>query len=207
MSAFKQPDALKPPRTFVVMPEHFSPKWASRPTEEVCCGIRPLTCEDDEFCRSEAVKRAWRIVPGTVNDGNDAPRNEIYNDALMRFAIVRGTCDPNDASKSWDVWRGVGEDVVHAALARGGVRALWIEVEAVTLSSSPIQRQADDTDIDELYVIATDALARMPAARAARARRLLNFVLEECRAYPAPADNHPASVSGAAGGADIPQTP
>lgn len=200
--AFKRPDAIAPPRTFTVEPELFSPKWSSRPKEAVCCGIRPLGIADDEFCRTEAAKRAWRLMPGKVGDGNDHPRNEIYNESLMCFAIVRGTCDANDATKSWDLWRGVGEDVVFPALARGGAKALWIEVEAVTLSTSPIQRQAEDEDIDEIFVIAADALARMPAARAARARRLLNFVLEECRAFPAPSDKHPASVTGAASGAD-----
>ena len=197
MSAFRKPsaDASFAPAETLLVPtgrvdertrrrvEYWSPSWGARPTEDVCCGIRPLSGADDDYCRLNAAKTAWRLFPGEPADRFQIERVDAFNDALMRIAITRGTCDANDARKAWDVWGGAPDDVVGRALTREGVKAIYDAIERITLALSPVRPKASDEECARLFSILRERLASMPTARADRARRLLGFLLDECDAY------------------------
>lgn len=181
------------PATLLVTAAHFSARWDGRPREDLACGVRPLTGADDDYCRKAALRYAWQTFPGAVGDEHHDQRTDAFNDALMRFAISRATCDPNDARRGWDVWRGVADDVVHVALTREGTKAIYDAIERATLSLSPVRPELRDDELDELIAGLREGLERMPRARAARARRLLRFVLDEVRAETPKAAEAPAA--------------
>lgn len=162
---------------------HFSAKWRNRPTDDVCVGVRPLSSADDDYCRSEAARIAWRTLPGKPNDEHHDQRIDVFNDAVMRVAISRAVCDPNDALRPAEIWQGAPEEVVGIALTREGVKAIYDAIERITIALSPVRRAAVDEEIELLFAIFLDRLARMPEARAARARRLAGFLLDECREH------------------------
>ena len=212
MGAFREieeSETLRPTETLVVSPngrdpktgrlvEYWSPRWEPRPVEEVCCGVRPLTGLDDDYIRESAARHAWKTLPGRLDDEHHVARTDVYNDELMRLAVARATCDPNDATRPWDVWQGPSEEMVRVALTREGVKALYDAIERVSISLSPVRPEADDEDVYELAdLVAAGALDRMPTARASRARRLALFLLEELRLFPAGApselDSAPAA--------------
>ena len=199
MGAFKRsPDeTLRAPETLVLSSNHFSPKWRSRPTDNVAVGIRPLSSADDDYCRSEAARIAWRTLPGRPDDEHHEQRIDVFNDAVMRIAIARAVCDPNDATRPAEIWQGVPEETVGIALTREGVKAIYDAIERVTIALSPVRREATDEEIELLAAIVHDRLSRMPEARAARVRRLAGFLLDECREHD-PVDEAPADTSSAA---------
>lgn len=173
-----------PPGTVVVPPSAWAMTWDERPREDVVVGIRPLSESDLVFCRTEAM----RLVTGWYDDRlvDAAPDGEYervlaYNDALMRLAVARGTCDPNDAALPWDVWgKHGGDDRVREALTPEGTKMLWDALERTTLSVSPVGAQATDEEIEELSEKAARSLAKMPRWQAQRVRRLLRWCLDEC---------------------------
>lgn len=169
------------PETLLVTAAHFSPRWDGRPREDVACGVRPLTGADDDYCRKAAMQYAWQTFPGSVDDESHEQRTDAFNDALMRFAIARATCDPNDARKGWSVWKGVGDDIVHIALTREGTKAIYDAIERITIATSPVRPEIRDDELDELLSWLRECLTRMPRAREARCRRLLRFIFEEAR--------------------------
>lgn len=171
--------------------EYWSFKWAARPLEEVCCGVRPLSGADDDYVRAAAASTAWKAFPGEFGDKDHVLRVDVFNDALMRVAITRATCDANDVRRPWDIWGGAPDDVIKVALTRDGVKALYDAIERVSLSLSPVAPRATDEEIDSLFLCLKSRLEIMPKARADRARRLLRFLLDECAAY------DPASVDAA----------
>jgi hypothetical protein len=173
-------EPLVPAGLMSVSPDSFAFTWKTRPKDPVFVGLRPLAKTDLDFCRSEALRKAVNAHPHQNDQTN---RMDSFNDWLMALAVVRGTCDPNDARKGWEMWFGAGEDNVSSMLTREGVKALYDAVERVTIQCSPVRAQITDEEFDELSTIALMTLDRMPAPRSARVRRLLAFVLEECRIY------------------------
>lgn len=176
-------ETRRAPETLVLSSRHFSAKWKSRPNEDVCVGVRPLSGADDDYCRAQAARRAWETFPGKLDDANHTQRTDVFNDALMRIAISRATCDPNDAERASEIWNGVPEEAVNVALSREGVKAIYDAIERITIALSPVRREATDEEIELLLAIVHDRLSRMPDARAARVRRLAGFLLDECREY------------------------
>lgn len=184
-SAF-EPETPRPaPDVLTLPPSAFVPSWERAPREAVRVGLTLLADSDLERAKSAAARGAWQLFP---LERDAAERMETMNDLLMRWMVARGTCDPDDATKPFRLWAEAPEDIVKDALSVEGVRALYDGIERLAISTSPVQREATDEDIDELWMMAATALASMPKAKAARVRRLLAFCLDEI----APHFNEPA---------------
>ncbi len=173
-------EPVKPAHSRGVAPSVFSDSWKGKPRAEVWCGFRALSEEDTAYARSESTKRAWDLHPKKEDEEN---RWDAFNDCLMRLTVARGTCDPNDASASWDIWRGAPDDNVHTMLTCDGVRFLFDEVERAHLLASPLRSEATDEELLTLFDALPLSLPHMPATQAARARRMLAFVLDEITPY------------------------
>lgn len=187
MPAFSQVEqvaaARKPVHTALVSPSAFSDAWKGRPIASVCAGFRALSADDVRAIRNMASEEAWKLHPRELDEPN---RIDAFNDALMRLAIARGTCDPNDVTKPW-IFGIAADDNVAIALSVEGVQRLFDEVERAAVLASPTRHAADDADLLELFDMLETTLPRMTPERAARVRRWLSFVLDECRAFaPAP---------------------
>lgn len=182
MSAFSQVEqvaaARKPVHTAIVALSAFSDAWKGRPKAAVCAGFRPLSADDSRSIKATASDEAWRLHPRDLDEPN---RIDAYNDAVMRLAVARSACDPNDVSKPWDVLGVAADDNVAIVLSVDGVRALYDEVERAAVLSSPTRTDATDADLLELFDLLPLALERMTVDRAARLRRWLGFALDECR--------------------------
>lgn len=164
---------LKPSGVLVMRPADWSPTIENRPTGDVAIGLRPLSPGDAIEARQLAAEKAWEDYPKEPD--NDL-RVEAFNDAVMRFVIARGTCDPNDAKKRSDLWMGIEDEMVFAALTRQGARRVFDAIEAAEIATRVDQREATDEDIRALPELF--AAAVLPPLVAARCRRLLGHVLE-----------------------------
>jgi len=188
MPAFSQVElvatARKPVHTHLVDPSAFSDAWKNRPTQKVCAGFRPLSGDDVRSIRKTASDESWNLHPRELDESN---RVDAFNDAVMRLAVARSVCDPNDVEKPWGVLGVAAEDNAAIALSVEGIRELYIHVGLAARAASPTQLEATDEDLLELFDLLPLALERMPVDRASRARRWLGFLLEECRAF-VPAD-------------------
>lgn len=182
MSAFSQVEvvaaARKPVHTAVVPLSAFSDAWKARPAASVCAGFRPLCADDVRAIRSMASDEAFKLHP---RDADESNRVDAFNDAVMRLAIARSACDPNDVERPWGVLGAAADDNVAVMLSVGGVRSLYDEVERAAVLSSPTRSDASDADLLELFDLLPLALERMTVERKARVRRWLGFLLDECR--------------------------
>ena len=193
MPAFSEVENRRPPGNVVVPPEAFASTWSDRPDEDVCIGLRFVADAELEDARVEAFKRATSLVP-------DHAKSELGNqtflasfqDALVRWIIARGTCDPNDVQKSWSAWSAAPEDiVVEQALTDLGAQLIFDAWERMRIAADIGMATATDEDI----AILPDLARRLPALRLAsvarelRVRRLLRFVLEELESIAPPADS------------------
>ncbi len=182
MPAFSQVEqvatARKPVHTSVVPPSAFSDAWKGRPKAPVCAGFRALSADDVRSIRNMAAEEAWKLHARELDEPN---RIDAFNDAIMRLAVARGTCDPNDVEKPWSVLGIAADDNVAIALSVDGVRSLYDEVERASVIASPTRKGADDSDLLELFDLLEVALPRMVPDRQARIRRWLGFILDECR--------------------------
>ena len=180
MSAFssiERPDVATPPaHTRVVPPTVFASTFKRRPTTEVCAGFRALSEDDIVWAKQEAAKRAWEAHPQLPDE---QLRIDAFNDALMRCTIARGTCDPNDCAKPWDMWQGGPDSNVHTMLTKDGTRYLYDEVERATILASPLRGEAMDEDVLTLFDVLPLALPSMPHVAASRVRRMLAYALDE----------------------------
>lgn len=171
----------KPPAMVQVQPVVWAPTWKDAPEEPVMVGLRPLSEADLVFCNGEAVKLAIQFYPLATDAAAVEARDRAYNEALMRLAVSRGTCDPNDVTQPWEFWgKYGGDEVVRDALTTNGLKMLWDALERVTIETSAVEPEATDQDIIELLTKAPKALAAMPTWQAARTRRLLHFLLNQC---------------------------
>lgn len=191
MPAFSQVEqvaaARKPVHTRVVPLSAFSDAWQGRPKLPVCAGFRPLSGDDARSIKSAASKEAFELHPRDIDEAN---RIDAYNDCLMRLAVARSACDPNNVERPWDVLGLAADDNVAIALSVEGIAMLYDDVERVSVLASPTRTDATDADLLELFDLLEVTLSRMPQARAARVRRWLAFCLDECRAFvPDPTDD------------------
>jgi hypothetical protein len=190
MPAFSEVENLRPPSNVTVPPDAFSSTWTDRPDEPECIGLRFVPDQDLEDARIEAYKRAAGFFP----DHEKSPETTelfiaSFQDALVRWVIARGTCDPNNVHKPWHAWAAAPEDiVVEQALTDNGAQLIYDAWERMRLASNIGLPVATDEDI----ALLPELLVRLPAmalesrTRALRLRRLLRFVLEELESVPLP---------------------
>lgn len=182
MAVFADIENRLPPATVVVPPKAFADTWRQRPGEDVCIGLRTIPDGDLEDARVEAYRRAKDLFP----DHEKSPASlelfvASFQDALVRWVIARGTCDPNDVLKAWNGWVSAPEDMARDYLTDHGAQLIFDAWEKMRIEANIGLVPASDEDLADLPIL----LARLPlmaadsASRAMRIRRLLRFVLEE----------------------------
>ncbi len=166
------------PRTLVLPPSIFASEWPGRPKEPVVVGLRLLPDAEEQTARAEAVKLALELHP----EGDDA-WVEAYNDALLRWIVARGICDPNDLTQPTQIFP-MAEDQVRQALTSSGVRYVFDAIERLQLETSPAYAEASEDELWELIhrLEADPDLGMLERPSRARALRLLRYVLLELQA-------------------------
>ena len=168
--------ARLPLRVISLPPTAYRDTWPGRPTTDEKVGLRLLGDHDQQMARSTAAKRAFSRHP----KGPDVDPGwiEAHNDALLQWAVARGTCKPEDVLMPFFQ---AAEENVELALTSDGIRYLYEQIEILAIEESPVSATATDADIGDLIEMlqAGTAWGRMPIARAERLRRVLGHAIEE----------------------------
>ncbi len=182
MGAFSNVERSRPPGNVNVPPEAFSSTWHERPESAVCIGLRYLPDVDLEDARVEAYRRASTLFPDHAKTEETTQLFVAsFQDALLRWVVARGTCDPNDVDKPWESWAAAPEDMVKEVLTDHGAQLIFDAWEQMRIAADIGLRPATDADL----ALLPDLLQRLPSVRATsrtqelRLRRLLRYVLEE----------------------------
>lgn len=180
MAAFSKSlaESAKPARVAVLPLSAWASDWHDRPSGEVAVGLRLLSEADTQVCVASAAREAREAHPEASAD--DSELVEAYNAALIRWAVARATCDPNDAAKPW---LDAAEDTIAHALTSSGLRRLWDELECATVEESVTTREVTDLELVELaaLLVSPDELSALPRADARRLRRLAAHMLDTLR--------------------------
>ncbi len=182
MPSFSALEKRLPPSNVVVPPAAFADTWDERPNEDVCIGLRMIPDTDLEDARIEAFRRAQRLYPNHEKS-EEATILFIasFQDALCRWVVARGTCDPNDVKVPWPLWSAAPEDMALDVLSDLGVQRIFDAWERMRIEADITVQPATDEDLDKL----ADLRPRLPVlkeispVREQRLRRLLRYVLEE----------------------------
>lgn len=180
MAAFSKSlaESAKPARVVVLPLSAWASDWHDRPSGEIAVGLRLLSEADTQVAIASAAREAREACPEAEADSPELV--DAYNAALMRWAVARATCDPNDAAKPW---LDAAEDTIGHALTSAGLRRLWDELERATLEESVTTREASDLELVELaaLLVSPDELSALPRADARRLRRLAAHLLDTLR--------------------------
>lgn len=177
MTAFREILAAKsriPEKHVILKREAFADGWASKPAEDIALGLRRISDNDVQTARAEAAKYA--IGMHSDQDG----QIESFNDALMRWAIVAGTCDANDVGVPAGTFDG-SEENVRNALTSKSIRYIWDEMERFHIETSPVVPSATD---EEIVLFANRLLqgplpVLMSPGALNRTRKLLGFLVQQ----------------------------
>lgn len=180
MSSFNALEKRKPPGDVVVTPRVFDDTWDGRPKSAVCLGLRFVSDDDLQAGRQQAAKVANRLHPRATSDSPEALLwADAYHDALLRWIVARGTCDPNDVSRPWDGWRAAPEDIAAIALTSEGAQYIFDAWERMRIATDPTIPAATDEELAVLPARAAAKLSSLERAAAVRIRRLVRFCLDE----------------------------
>lgn len=178
-SAFAAPTMRAAPASVTLPPSAYADTWEGvKPQGPIVVGVRTLSEDEVEKCRAEAARIAYELHPERQRgDAADEVRREAYADALVRLAVARATCAPDDVARAYSE---IPDDWARHALTADAVRRLWDALERLTIEASPTAPLATDADCAELAALAceSDAWARLSTVDAMRARRLLAAALE-----------------------------
>jgi hypothetical protein len=121
-----------------------------------------------------AARKATELHP-TLGPGDDL-WVERYNQALMHYAIARGTCQPDDVDTPF--WE-MAEDLVPIALSEHGVLRLYSELEILTMTESVVTQEIGDDGLARLASLLQSKTiwAGRNAVEKRRIGRLLTSVL------------------------------
>lgn len=184
MSTFTQvlEDRTRIPERHVVLKRNaFAEDWQSKPGEDLALGLRRVSDADIQTARAEASKFAIDMHP----DSSDrVGQVESFNDALMRWIVVRGTCDANDCAINAPIFDG-SEENVRNALTSQAIRFVWDAIERFHLEQSPIVPEATDDDFLELivYLKMPSLLETLSPGARRRFRKLAGYLLNEMREH------------------------
>lgn len=188
MASFSEVETTLPPGNVVVPRDAFASTWIDRPEdEEVCIGLRLIPNTDIEDARIEAARHAAKLFPNhEKSEETTALFVASFNDAMIRWVIARGTCDPNNVHAPWKLWEAAPEDIVKEALTDLGAQLIFDAWERMRLALDIGIAVASDEDIALLADLAKrlPKLRTLSRAREQRCRRLLRFVLEELETVP-----------------------
>lgn len=187
MAAFSEIEATAPPETIVVPVFAFADTWNEKPKTEVCMGLRLIAEKDLQIARSQAAELA-----STLHKPSEAKAlehifqlwSDAYHDALIRWIVARGTCDPNDVGKDWEGWAAAPEDLTREALTADGAGMIFDRWERMRIATNPGILPLRDAELPDLIAalstFATSGkLTALSGGRGTRLRRLLRFVFEE----------------------------
>lgn len=185
--------AVPAPRTLTLPPSVFASEWKMRPTEPVVVGLRLLPDAEEQTARAEALRIALELHPDT-RDAGDA-FVDAYNDALLRWIVARGICDPNDVTAPTQILP-MAEDQVRHALTSSGVRYIFDAIERLQLETSPIYAEASFDEVAELLhrLGADPDVGSLAGITRKRALRVLRYVLLELRAAGPDQDELPVDL-------------
>lgn len=192
MSTFREvreAQSVIPERHVVLKANSFADEWQSKPKEDTALGLRRVSDADIQTARAEAAKFAIEM------HDDEEGRFEAYSDALMRWLIVRGTCDANDLRLNHPLFDG-SEENVRTALTKESIRFLWDHVDRFHAETGPLVPEATDEEIILLaaYLRSPSLIETMPIPTRKRFRKIVSFMLEELReSQPVPPDEE-ASV-------------
>ena len=165
---------VTPLRHSTIKLESFADDWTSKPPGDFVVGLRKFSDGDAQTARAEAAKYAVMM-----HDDHQG-QVEAFNDALMRWVVVRGTCDANDVTQNSPLFEG-SEEVVRQALTSNAIRFLWDEIERFHVERSPVVSEATN----EEFLVLSEMLKNpslldslTPGAQK-RVRKLLSFCLSE----------------------------
>lgn len=164
-----------PLRHVVLRTDAFADDWREKPEGgEIALGLRKISDADTQVARAEAAKFA--IDMHEDREG----QIESFNGALMRWFIVRGTCDANDKSKNAPLFDG-SEENVRNALTSNAIRYVWDEIERFHIETSPLVTAASDEDLVSFanLVRRPELLGHMSVGAALRIRKLISFCMSE----------------------------
>lgn len=177
MTAFQQVlrgRDLIPTAHTVLKRDAFAENCQFKPTEDIALGLRRVSDDSVQTARAEAAKYAT-----TMHDDRQ-DQIEAYNDALMRWTIIAGCCDPNDVTQPAPLFDG-SEENVRVALTPTAIRFLWDEIERHHVLTSPVVAVATD---EEMAIVAQRILAGplpvlMTKGAVLRMRKLFGFIRQE----------------------------
>lgn len=151
-------DEGKPRRVVLVAREAFAETWALRPSSDQAIGLRLISSAEVQGAMAAGAEQVGRWhqdrESGRLHDLATAA--DAYNDAFMRHAVARGTCDPNAVDKPYFA---LAEDTVRDALTEEGVRYLWDELRILHVTSSAAILPAQPAEIAQLARILLDGSA------------------------------------------------
>lgn len=164
-------------------PSSWAADWPEKYEVDLALGLRRVSDADLQTAKAEAVKFAVEMYPAQAGaDPFYDVRIEAYNDALMRWMIVRGTSDPQDSRLNAAVFSN-DEENVRLALTKNAIRYAWDEFERFHLANSPIVPEATDEELAALAaLLATRPFwERLSGGQKARFRKLARFLLTELK--------------------------
>ncbi len=170
-----------PLRTIVFPRDGFSDNWSGKPHEDVAIGLRLLSESDIQQARSEATKQAIQWYEGREGECIDEDsRTDSFNDSLIRFAVARGTCDPNNKSKAYF---DLAEETVRLALTSEGARFIWDELIRLHIGTGVNITPISLEDLRDLARrLQSGGVEMLPPAKKLEVRKLLTHCLDALRA-------------------------
>ncbi len=156
----------------VSVPASMFADTGDKPAGDEQIGLRRLSEADVQQARAQAAHRALAL-----HDDHDG-QIEAFNDALMAWAVARGTCSPDDVTAPFFE---MAEDTVQVRLTSEGIRYLYDEIDRLSIEGSPLQPVATPEQLTELaqWFTTGERWGAVPAAVARRVMRLLAHVHEE----------------------------
>lgn len=177
MSSFKQVLESRnrvPSRHLVLTRNMFADTWEDKPTEDTAIGLRKIADADIQTARAEAAKFAI-----AMHDDREG-QIDAFNDMLMRWMIIAGTCDANDFTRQAPFFES-SEENVRNALTSQSIRYIWDQIDAFLVETSPLVPIASDEEILDVAerLLMGPLPAGMPKADQIRIRKLLGVVMRE----------------------------
>jgi hypothetical protein len=186
MSAFDKLTSdlqIQPAKVVVLRENHWATTFASKPANPIQVGLRQLSVADRELVRQFVSKATIEAVESGA-DANVA----AYTTSLVS-TVAAAICHPRDAKREHDLF-GCPNDILPIAFTEQTLKWLFDEIEALTVSFSPVFSEATDDEIVSLCAnLETGIMARLTETdpcRAARVRRYLDFVITELESLDEP---------------------
>lgn len=188
MSTFSQlPQQIrihKPDAVVQIAPRDWHAEWPDKPSTTVAVGLRCISELDTSAILAQAATAARDLFPDADHDDPDLV--EAFNGLLMRLAVARATCKPEDAVAAFF---DLPDDQIAEAWLPSTIRRLWDELERVTIETSCVREPAADDELAELNaLIVMGRIDSLSAPAELRLRKLLAFCLSELRAAAPPTE-------------------